>query len=143
MTVPRNRNVSAERRRGIRLYFADLSDEERRRGVTDPGRTVIDCAKYHPFDEALAVADSALRNGDLTRAELVRLAEEVPTSGRTGCPRVAQEAGGPADNPFESVLRAISLDVPGLRLEPRQVLTAAGAAAAVRSDEGRRVRRAG
>lgn len=122
VTVPRKRNVSAERRRGVRLHFADLSDEERRRGVTDPGRTVIDCAKNLPFDEALAVADSALRNGDLTRAELMQLAEEVPTTGRKGCLRVAQEADGRADNPFESVLRAISLDVPGLRLEPQQVL---------------------
>lgn len=122
VTVPRKRKVIAERRRGVHLHFADLTDEERRRGLTDPGRTVIDCAKHLPFDEALAVADSALRNGDLTRAELLELADQVPTSGRTECQRVAREADGRADNPFESVLRAISLDVDGLRLQPQQVI---------------------
>jgi very-short-patch-repair endonuclease len=33
--------------------------------------------------------------------------------------RVAKEASGLAANPFESVLRAVSLDVPGLALRPQ------------------------
>jgi hypothetical protein len=35
-----------------------------REGVTSPAWTVIDCAKDLPFDEALAIADSALRHGE-------------------------------------------------------------------------------
>ena len=30
-------------------------------GFTRPVRTVIDCARTYPYDEALCVADSALR----------------------------------------------------------------------------------
>ena len=36
--------------------------------------------------------------------------------------RVAAEASADAANPFESVLRAIALDVPGLRVRPQQVV---------------------
>ena len=36
--------------------------------------------------------------------------------------RVACQADGRAANPFESVLRAIALDVPGLHLEPQVVV---------------------
>lgn len=122
VTVPRNRKVAPERRKGVDVYYANLSDEDRDRGVTGKGRTVVDCAKKRPFDEALAVADSALRAGDVTRDELVSLAEQVATTHRAECQRVAREADGRAANPFESVLRAVSLDVPGLRLEPQQVV---------------------
>lgn len=120
--MPRNRKVAPERRDGLDVYYANLPVEDRERGVTGKGRTVIDCAKKRPFDEALAVADSALRAGDVTRDELLSLAEQVPTTHRTECRRVAREADGRAANPFESVLRAVSLDVPGLRLEPQQVV---------------------
>ncbi len=39
--------------------------------------------------------------------------------GRQRVLRVIEAADGRADNPFESVLRAIGLDVPGLRLVPQ------------------------
>lgn len=122
VTVPRNRNVAPERREGVDLHWAPLSEAERREGVTGRARTVIDCAKVLPFDEALAIADSALRYDDVSAGELRRLARRVRTTGRLECLRVAEEADGRAHNPFESVLRAISLDVTGLRLEPQQVL---------------------
>jgi hypothetical protein len=71
-----------------------------REGVTSPAWTVIDCAKDLPFDEALAIADSALRHGDVTKAELLRLAEQVTSTGRRRALRVAQAADGRAANPF-------------------------------------------
>lgn len=126
VTVPRNRNVAPERREGVVLHWAPLSETERREGVTGRVRTVIDCAKVMPFDEALAIADSALRYDEVSSRELVSLAERVPTTGRAQCLRVAREADGRAHNPFESVLRAISLEVPGLRLEPQEVLVFGG-----------------
>ncbi len=122
VTVPRKRRVEPARREGIDLHFAELTAAERRDGVTDRGRTIIDCAKTMPFDEALAIADSALRNDDVTPRQLQWLAEQVRTTGRTECLRVAKEADGRAHNPFESVLRAIAIDVPGLNLEPQQVI---------------------
>jgi very-short-patch-repair endonuclease len=97
-----------------------------REGVTSPAWTVIDCAKDLPFDEALAIADSALRHGDVTKAELLRLAEQVTSTGRRRALRVAQAADGRAANPFESVLRAIALDVRGLDVEPQVVISENG-----------------
>ena len=83
-------------------------------------RTVLDCASRLPFDEALAIADSALRARDVDRAALVRAAERMPDRYRARCLRVATAADPRADNPFESVLRAIALDVPGLQVTPQR-----------------------
>jgi very-short-patch-repair endonuclease len=127
VTVPRNRRVPPERREGVDVRWADLKPEEVVDGrITAPGRTVMDCAKDLPFDEALAVADSAVRHGDLTQAELVVLAGRMPRRHRPVCLRVAFAANGLAANPFESVLRAIALDVPGLRFVPQVVIRGPG-----------------
>jgi very-short-patch-repair endonuclease len=72
-----------------------------------------------PFDEALAVADSALRHESISPSALLALAAGVQGPGARQCRRVAREASGDAANPFESVLRAISLDVPGICLVPQ------------------------
>jgi very-short-patch-repair endonuclease len=83
----------------------------------------MDCAKDLPFDEALAIADSALRHGKVTKAWLIELAGRMPDRYRERCLRVALAADGRAANPFESVLRAIGLDVPELDLEPQVVIS--------------------
>jgi very-short-patch-repair endonuclease len=80
---------------------------------------VMRCAVRLPFDEALAIADSALRHGDVTMRDLLERAEAMPARYRARCQRVARRADGRAANPFESVLRAIALDVPGLAVEPQ------------------------
>ncbi len=127
LTVPRNRKLSLERRDGLDVTWANLTpDDIARRIVTRPDRTVIDCAKTKPFDEALAIADSALRHGNVTSGRLLALAEEVKGKGRGNCLRVAREANGKAANPFESVLRAIALDVPGLDVKPQLVISEGG-----------------
>jgi very-short-patch-repair endonuclease len=87
--------------------------------VTSPHRTVLDCARDLPFREALAIADSALRHRDVDHDELVKRALELPTTGRSAALRVVGAATALAANPFESVLRAIALDVPGLHVEPQ------------------------
>jgi very-short-patch-repair endonuclease len=119
IVVPRKRNVPEHRRRGLRLRFVDLDVDDVNRPATSPVRTVLDCAARLPFDEALAVADSALRCRDVAPDHLSRRAEQVPTRYRARCRRVAAAADARADNPFESVLRAIALGVPGLRVEPQ------------------------
>jgi hypothetical protein len=70
IAVPRNRTLSPERRRGVRLLWMELGVDDRHAGVTGPLRTVIDCARHLAFDEALAIADSALRSGAVTREDL-------------------------------------------------------------------------
>lgn len=119
VTVPRNRKVSAERRAGVDLRWRDIPAEDELHGVLRPGPAVIDCARREPFDEALSIADSAIRAGDVTQDELVRLADEVPSTGRAQAQRVARCASGKAANPFESALRAIGEDVADLHLEPQ------------------------
>ena len=118
VTVPRGRKLSAVRRVESDVHHADLAAHEVIGGVTSPLRTVIDCARALPFDAALAVADSALRSGRITKSELVAAAGRAPRTGRTKALRVAKFADPRADNPFESVLRAIAIER-GLRLTPQ------------------------
>ena len=115
--VPRNRCLGPDT--GCHVVYADLRPEEVTSRVTAPLRTVIDCGRRLPFDEALAVADSALRHGDVTGPELVAAAADVRGKGAARCRRVASAADGRAANPFESVLRGIGSDVRGLALEPQ------------------------
>jgi very-short-patch-repair endonuclease len=92
---------------------------------TTPVRTVIDCATALPLDEALAVADSALRAG-VSRTELLTAAEQLAGRGRDAAVNVVWYARRQAANPFESVIRAISLGAPGLRLEPQVPVNVVG-----------------
>jgi very-short-patch-repair endonuclease len=119
VTVPNKRKVEPSRRAGIDVHWRDIAQHDVYADiVTRPALTVITCARDYPFDEALAVADSALRHDDVIREELTILAERLPR-GRDRCLRVATEADGRAANPFESVLRAIALGVPGLHVQPQ------------------------
>ena len=97
----------------------DLGPDDLEDGVTSPLRTVLDCARRLPFDEALAVADSALRAGAVTRQELA--AVSVRGAGAAAVRRVLDHADGRAANPFESVLRAACIDA-GLVVTPQAAL---------------------
>lgn len=117
IAVPRNRKLTGHRRRGVRVRYVDIPGEDVDRIATSHAATVITCAARMPFDEALAVADSALRHRDVTKPELIRRAETMPLRYRARCLRVVRAACDKAANPFESVLRAIAIDVPGLSVE--------------------------
>ena len=56
VTVPRNRNVERWRREGVDVRWRNLGDDDVWNGQTSAARTVMDCAKDLPFDEALTVA---------------------------------------------------------------------------------------
>lgn len=140
LTVPRNRKMPRSARRGLRVTYRDVSPRERARGVTGFVRTVVDCALKLPFDEALAVADSALRAGDVTHGQLLAAAAAVRGPGSGRARRVAAAADGRAANPFESCLRAIALEVEGLDLRPQVQVAEAGLFATVDlGDVSRRV----
>jgi very-short-patch-repair endonuclease len=123
VTVPRNRKVSRASQATAVLTYADLGDGEVMDGVTAPGRTVLDCARKLPFGEALAVADSALREGAVSPDELRCGAAELRGPRSTAARRVAVYADGRAANPFESVLRAIVLDSGVLDVVPQVPVT--------------------
>jgi very-short-patch-repair endonuclease len=126
VTVPRNRKVDASRRDGVDLRWAHLPSAEVDDHRTSRLRTVVDCARSLPFDEALCVADSALREGRVTREDLVAAAARSPRTGRATAVRVAGLADGRAANPFESCLRAIALDVEGLTVTPQLAVPGIG-----------------
>lgn len=121
--MPRNRRRPVG---DLEVRWGDLSDAEVVAYVTRPVRTVIDCARALPFDEALAVADSALRSGEVERHTLLRAAERSPRTGRSRVMRVVEAADPRAANPFESVMRAIALQVPGLAVEPQGAVPGVG-----------------
>lgn len=114
VTVPRGRPRTLAR---AHIRVADLPPEDL--GMTGALRTVVDCARILPFDEALCVADSALRRGDVTPGELAAAAALVQGPGARAVRRVLGAADGRAQNPFESVLRALTLEFPGLGFEPQ------------------------
>lgn len=124
IAVPRGRNVAASTRGSISVSWRALSPNDIRQGwITSPVRTVLDCAITLPFDEALAVADSALRARSVSREQLETAADTLPLRGRRRASRVLDAADGRAAGPNESVLRAIALEVPGLHLIPQLTIT--------------------
>lgn len=120
LAVRPNRKLSAERD-AARILWVDLVADDVRHGVTTPVRTVVDCARRLPFDEALAIADSALRRGDVTPEELEWAALVVRGPGAGAVRRVLRYADGRAANPFESVLRALCIEA-GLEVEAQVAL---------------------
>jgi hypothetical protein len=126
IVVPRGRKVLAADQASARIRWQRLESSEIDVWRTSPLRTVMDCATTLPFDEALAVADSALRSGQLSQADLLRAAERLPGRGRDAALEVAWFARERPANAFESVIRAVSLDVPGLRLVPQVRLHVGG-----------------
>lgn len=129
LAVPQGRKRREARRAHGQVIVVrrSLSARELADGVTGPLRTVLDCAAALPFSDALAIADSALRSGDVGPLELLEAGEGRRTGG--GVARVAREASVLPANPFESALRALLLDVQGASFAPQvEICTAAGAA---------------
>ena len=122
LTLPRGRKLRASARTGVQRHWRDLLPEEIRDGwVTSPARTVIDCCLDLPFDEALAVADSAWRAG-LSPIDVMLVAARLPRRVRRRVAAVLERANRGAANPFESVPRALCLQVEGLTVVTQHVI---------------------
>ena len=122
LTLPRGRKLRASARTGVQRHWRELLPEEIRDGwVTSPARTVIDCCLDLPFDEALAVADSAWRAG-LSPIDVMLVAARLPRRVRRRVAAVLERANRGAANPFESVLRALCLQVEGLTVVTQHVI---------------------
>lgn len=89
--------------------------------VTSKEATLLHCLRSLPEDEALAVADSALREGE--EATLRRVAKSVQGAGAARVRRLAGLADSRAANPFESVARWQSMQVEGLNVVPQVRIT--------------------
>lgn len=120
VAVPRGRKVPPGVRRRADVRYWRIPPSEVDDGwVTDRVRTALDCASRLPPDEALAVVDSALREGMVTRDELLVAGAALPGRYRRRAEEIIRMASGEAANPFESVLRWIVHDIPGLEVRPQ------------------------
>lgn len=121
VVVPRKRNVPLRFRDEVVVHRRDLTVDEVSDGATSRELTLEQCLRLLPYDEALVIADSALRNGEHTT--LARAAALVRGRGRLQAARVAANARAESANAFESVTRAICHRVPGLDVEPQVVIS--------------------
>jgi very-short-patch-repair endonuclease len=117
VTVPRHRRL-AERPEDVTLRWIDLGRDDIDGVATSKDRTLLDCLRREPVDAALAVADSALRDG-FSRARLLAIARDARGPGSPQVRLVAALADGRSANPFESVLRGIASRVDGLDVVPQ------------------------
>lgn len=76
--MPRKRQPPVGARATV--HYADLGPDDCSGRVTSPDRTLLDCLRNLPFDEAPAVADSALRSGYLPE-RLCTLARDARGAG--------------------------------------------------------------
>ncbi len=121
VAFPRKRNVPLSGRREVVIHRADLGPDDVSGIATGRELTLVQCLRSLPDDEALAIADSALRHGEI--ATLRRVLASVRGAGSAKVRRIGLQADARAANPFESVTRAICLQVPGLSVTPQLVLS--------------------
>ena len=121
VAFPRNRNVPRAWRTEVIVHRADLGPDDVSGVATSRELTLLQCLRSLPDDEALVIADSALRHGEV--ATLRRVIAQVQGAGSAKVRRIARAADARAANPFESVTRAICLQVPGLDVTPQAVLS--------------------
>ena len=103
------------------LHRTDLDPDDISGIATSREVTLLQCLRSLPDDEALTIADSALRHGE--SATLRRVLAYARGAGAAKVRRIALAADARAANPFESVTRALCLQVPGLNVTPQLVLS--------------------
>lgn len=121
VSLPRGRKIAPARTVGLRLHRHDLTPDDVDGIATSKEATLLHCLRRLPLDEALCIADSAARSGEL--ALLQRVGRLARGAGAARVRHVVSLARAEAANPFESCLRAIALDVPGLNVEPQLLIT--------------------
>lgn len=120
--VARGRSIPAGLRPLATWHRGDWTADDVCEGIaTSRELTLTQCVRSLPEDEALAIADSALRHGEETIVRRVFASARGP--GRPKMLRILAAADARADNPFESVLRSICLGIPGLHVTPQRVIT--------------------
>jgi very-short-patch-repair endonuclease len=117
LVVPRHRRVADHWRAKVEVHRYDLGPDDTVEVATSRELTLLQCLRQLPDDEALTIADSALRHGE--HLTLRRVLAQVAGAGRAKVLRIGRAADERSANPFESVLRAICLQVPGLAVVPQ------------------------
>lgn len=133
VTVPRNR--SRARFAGVHVCRGDVGATEVRSAlrVTTVVRTVLDCAAVLPTDEAVAIADSALRLGLMTADELATASGQVRGRHAGRVRQVARLADDRSGSVLESLLRVL-LTCAGLAPDEAQFVVRDGRVGLARVD---------
>lgn len=118
----KNRRLSREQASQVEVHRTNLRPEDVVDGIaTSKELTLIQCLRALPYDEALAIADSAARAGEVNI--LGRLRTLRSGRGAARIRRIAGEASPESANPFESALRAIANTIDGLNVAPQRLIT--------------------
>lgn len=115
--VGRGRRLPKKIRSAV-IHRDELSPGDVADGATIPEVTLAHCLRRLPFDEALCVADSALRAG-FPRRKLLEIVDSARGPGSVQMVRVGHAASAKAANVFESTLRALALQIAGLDPKPQ------------------------
>jgi very-short-patch-repair endonuclease len=99
--------------------------------ATSPLRTVLDCARFLPFGETLAIADSAVRSGKVQPEILKAAAEALRGAGRRTAIRVADLLDGRSESALESMLRARLIEAGITGFIPQYTISGQGFSARV------------
>lgn len=123
ITVAKNRHVTLEQRRGVVIHRASLESSDIDGPATSARRTIADCLRSLPEDEALAIADSVLRCQAETSYSLRALVSTLQGPGSRQASKIAAAANGLSTNPFETELRRLAT-IAGLNVRPQVPLYA-------------------
>ena len=108
ITVPRSRRLDAPA--NTKVHYADLPPDATDGRATRPFQTVLDCARTCRFDEALAIADTAVRVRMITKPALIEAAARLRGAGSPQARRVAKLCDERSHSPLESALRALLIE---------------------------------
>ena len=81
--------------------------------VTSQVRTLVDCMRNLPWDEAVAIVNSAIRADDFTQAEIQQIAEATGVGGAGGSarwPRPSRASAPTRSRPSSTRRRSSSRD---------------------------------
>lgn len=126
ITVPRSAKLR-DIPENTKVHYADLPPDATDGNTTRPLQTVLDCARTCPFDEALAIADTAVRVRMVTKATLIKAAAQLRGAGSRQARRVAELCDARSHSPLESALRALLIEANLTCFEPQfQARSASG-----------------
>jgi hypothetical protein len=134
ITVPRTKRVEVPA--NTKVHYADLPPEATDGRTTRPLQTVLDCARTCRFDEALAIADTAVRVRMVTKPVLIKAAAGLRGAGSRQARRIAALCDERSHSPLESALRALLIEAGLIFFEPQYAARAANGKVLAKVDLG-------
>ena len=134
ITVPRTRRIDVPK--DTKVHCVDLPPAATDGRTTRPLQTVLDCARMCRFDEALAIADTAVRVRMVTKPALVEAAARLRGNGSPQARRVAALCDERSHSPLESALRSLLIEAGLTFFEPQYAARSASGDVLAKVDLG-------